>query len=90
MTDNTGVVHDHLAINIEKVLNAAPTLKNFPDLVLAVAQGSGDIEDNAQAVGALHLISAIAWSTSNHVQDNPEAYTNLIKKAGDYHNQAAQ
>jgi len=90
MTDNTGVVHDHLAINIDKVLNAAPTLKNFPDLVLAVAQGGGDIEDNAQAVGALHLISTIAKSTNNHVQDNPEMYTDLIKNARDTHEQAAQ
>jgi len=90
MIENTGVVHDHLAINIDKVLNAAPTLKNFPDLVLAVAQGGGDIEENAQALGALHLITAVAKAAHNHVQDNPEAYTALIKQAKNYHEKAAQ
>ena len=89
MTENAGVVHDNLAINIEKVLNAAPTRKNFPDIVLAVAQGGGDVEDNAQAVGALHLIAGVAKSVHGHVQDNPEMYKSLIGQFKDAHEQVA-
>jgi hypothetical protein len=73
-----GDVHDDLAIKLDKVLKAAPTLAHAPDLAVAVAQMPGKIEDNAQAVGALHLINAVAKTVHTHVAENPDKYRHII------------
>jgi hypothetical protein len=76
--------HDELAINLDKVLNAAPTLRGSPDIAMAVAKMPGDVADNAQYVGALHLINGLARAVHGHIQDNGGG-TDLIKAALQYH-----
>ena len=77
----SGDVHDDLAVKLDKVLKAAPTLAHTPDLALAVANMPGNPEDNAQSVGALHLINAVAKTVHTHVADNPEKYRDLLNRS---------
>jgi len=71
--------HDNMAVEIDRVLKAAPTLKQHPDLVVAIAKQGGDVESNAQMVGALQLVHAVAQSVHQHAQENPAMYSSLIR-----------
>lgn len=71
-------IDDHLAINLDKVLTAAPTLRAFPDLAVAVAHAGGDVERNAQAVGGLHLMQVMSQAIHQHVNDNMDQYQAAI------------
>ena len=77
---------DHLAINLDRVLTAAPTLRAMPDLAVAVANAGGDIERNAQAVGGLHLMQVMTQAIHQHVNDHADKYQSAINTAS----QAAQ
>jgi hypothetical protein len=79
---------DMLSINLEKVLNAAPTLKHSPDLALAIANAGGDVENNAQAVGALQLIHHIAATVHEHSINSPQMYSEMIRHAQKMHGEA--
>ena len=69
--------HDALAINLEKTLNAAPSLKAHPDIVYHVAHSGGNVEDNAQLIAGIHLIHQLAKAVYLHVDSNKEAYKKL-------------
>ena len=67
----------NLANQIDRVLNAAPLLKNYPDLVYHIANAGGNVEENAQGVAGLHLLYHMSLATNEHVnnfyRDNEEA-----------------
>ena len=83
--DSLPTIDDHMAINMDKILRAAPTLRSMPDLVVAIAKAGGDVEDNAQAVAGLHMINTISRAVHDHVQDNREHYDKIAEHAGKYH-----
>ena len=78
-------IDDHMAINIDKVLRAAPTLRVMPDLVVAIANAGGDVERNAQAVGGMHMAQVISQAVHSHIQDNREHYDTMIGHANKIH-----
>ena len=72
-------ITDNLALNIDKVLTAAPTLKAVPELVTYLAQHSDDIENDAQAVAGVHLMQTMAHAIHGHYQENKPQYDNLLE-----------
>jgi len=79
-------VTDNLAINVDKVLKAAPTLKVMPELVTYIAQHSDDIENDSQAVAGLHLMQTMAHAIHGHYQENRPQYDNLLSTITERHN----
>ena len=78
---NANVIDDHMAINVGRVLKAAPTLVKQPDLVMAVAiSGVDDLEDMAQGVAGLFLMYMVGRMVHEHAQNNPELHKQMIRE----------
>lgn len=67
-------VHDLNAINLDKAIKAAPTIKYHPDLGLAAVRAGGNIVENAQSLSGFHLANTLFDTATDHLRANPQVH----------------
>lgn len=72
-------IHGTVAANLNKVLNAAPTLIHHPDLAHASVVAGGDVASNAQSLAGFHLINTVTNAVmKNHGEDYHNQFHTII------------